>query len=104
MELAKWLRKHWLLVAVVILLLVVFFPKYCGYYYGGFVTSGLTLHREDCTCLGIKYETYGGMFNLGGQCMDCGRTYFCAGMPAGRNCFEWVAGTDESTEKQIECS
>lgn len=103
MELMKWVRKHWLILAVLIVLLILFFPKYCGYSYGGFVTTGMTLHREECTCLGIKYETWGDPFNLGWMCMDCGKTHYCAGIPAGRSCFEWVAATDKSTEKQVEC-
>jgi hypothetical protein len=104
MEPVKWLRKYWFVIAAVIVLLALLFPKYCGYSYGGFVTTGATLHREDCTCLGLKYGTNDGMFGLG-QCADCGTTYFCAGIPAGKSCFEsvGVVGTVERTEKQIEC-
>ena len=104
MGLKKWVKDYWPLILVTLILLVFFFPKYCGHSYGGLVTTGMVLHREDCTCLGIKYESKGGdILNLA-RCFDCGITYFCAGIPAGKTCFEWTTGEDMSTEKQVACS
>jgi hypothetical protein len=96
MELVKWLRKYWLLIMVLIVLLAFFYPKYCSSSPGGLQPPGNTVNRNDCTCLGIKYDS-------SMQCSDCGTEYLCAGIPTSRSCFEWVSGTDISTEKQVEC-
>jgi len=100
----EFLRKYWIGILIILSLVFLFFPKKCGYSYGGFITITSILHREDCNCLGFKYSTFGDIFNLQ-RCSDCGKTYFCVGIPVEKKCYEWVAdGTNDfSTEKEIEC-
>ena len=86
--------------------LVIFFPKKSGYGYGGKIgPENSVLYREEKACLGFKYETYGDRFNTYRMCLDCGRTFFCAGIPLGKTCYEWVVdGTlDFSSEKPVKC-
>lgn len=104
MKLKNWFKKYWLGFLIIGILAVVFFPKYCGFSYGGLLRADAVLKREECSCLGIKYGTFGGRFNLW-RILDGGETHFCVGIPLGRTCFEWVANVtnDFSSEKQTEC-
>ncbi|MFA4953561.1 MAG: hypothetical protein WC584_05030 [Candidatus Pacearchaeota archaeon] len=89
---------------LVILLAIFFFPKNNGYSYGGFVRTGDVLHRERYNCFGIEYEKYGeNPFSIE-QCSDCGKNYFCAGIPYDKTCYEWIAdGSKPDNEKVIPC-
>lgn len=104
MKLKNWFKKYWLVFLIIGILTIVFFPKYCGFSYGGLLKADAILKREGCNCLGIKYGTSGGRFNLW-RILDGGEVHFCIGIPLGRTCFEWVANetNDFSSEKQTEC-
>ncbi len=100
-------RINWVILLILIILIVILvFPKQCGNSYGGLVTMGMILHREECTCLGVKYQSWGGFFGFQRNCVDCGKIYWCAGLPIKNNCFEWVVdgSKDYSSEKKIKCS
>lgn len=98
------MKKILIIILFFIILVAIFFPKFCGTSYGGFVKTGTTMHRKECTCLGFKYSTHGDIFGLQ-NCVDCGKTYFCAGIPIDTKCYEWVfnGSQDFSTEKEITC-
>lgn len=92
------------IIALIILLIVFFWPKYSGYSYGGEVRTGYILHREEYNCFGINYEKLGDNPFIQVQCADCGKNYFCAGIPYDKKCYEWIAnGSASITEKVITC-
>ena len=91
-----------LIIGLIILLVVFLYPKYSGFGYGGFVPEGEVLYRAEYSCLGFEYVTHGDRFNRM-QCMDCGPTYWCAGISFGKTCYEWASGTSKDTEKQVVC-
>lgn len=112
MNLNKFLRKYWFVVVAIVVLALFFYPKSCGYTYGGLVASGMVLHREECSCFGHKYasvsppleQLYSIITSREVSCMDCGSYYFCAGIPYEKKCYEWIAGTPHSSEKEISCN
>jgi len=92
----KFKREYWYLISGVILILMIFFyPKYCGTTYGGLIKPGMILHREECVCLGFKFAF------ISYPCTDCGKYYYCSGIPVGNKCYELVA--HETIEREISC-
>ena len=94
--------KYLLILAAAIIIAVILFPKECGYSYGGFVSAGMEISREDCSCLGYKYSKVGDAFGFA-QCLDCAATEYCMGLPIGNECYTMKAGEPANTEKMIEC-
>jgi len=94
------------LLIVVLLLVILFFPKKSGFGYGGKVTGvDQTLYREEKTCLGYKYSTISGNPWGFGRCIDCGKTFYCLGLPLNKSCYTWkVNGSyDFSNESRTLC-
>jgi len=88
----------------IVLLVLFFFPKNCGYVQGGFVLPN-PYYKQECTCLGFKYETCGGRFDTI-SCADMGMKSYCAGIPLNKKCFE-VSQVDYEPfmiDNKIECN
>lgn len=97
-------------VLLVLLLIAFFYPKECGYGYGGLVQRGTTLERRECDCLGSKLSSYGSKTDLFNPfvrvgCSDCAQNYYCFGLPLDKNCYEWVADGSHnySSERKVKC-
>jgi hypothetical protein len=99
MKANKLLRKYWFAIVIVAFFSIVafFYPKYSGYAYGGLTQPGAVLHREEYSCFGYKYV-------YSETCMDCPPSFLCVGVPYEKKCYEWVAGTPQSSEKEISCN
>ncbi len=90
------------LIAVAVLAVALFLlPKKAGHSYGGLVRSGDVQHREEYSCLGIKYSTTGA---LGvSSCEDCGAVTYCAGIPYNKKCYSWNTSLPRSSEEEVAC-
>jgi len=92
-----------LIVVIILLILILIYPKDCGYSAGGLLAVNMTVHSEKCSCLGIKYSLSGSRFGFM-QCVDCGPSYYCVGIPISKKCYEGTFQISEGTEwEEIEC-
>ena len=92
-----------LTVLSILLGIVILYPKDIGYGYGGEVTPNqITLYREEAVCLGFKYDRHGDAFGLL-QCLDCGVTYYCIGLPIEKRCYEKEFDWNMHEERRVEC-
>lgn len=97
-------KKSYIIIVIIaaLLLAVLVYPKDCGNSYGGFITQDITMRRQECTCIGIKYESHGNPFYQV-ECSDCGTNIYCAGIPTDIECYEWNTSRPVSSEEKIEC-
>ena len=100
--------KKWWFWILVVLLITILYPKQCGYTYGGFLKEGVTVNREECSCFGVKYESFSRIPpSLGGMIVtDSGKNQYCVGFPVGKTCYESTFDPRkdlEDAEIQVEC-
>jgi len=77
MNFMKFLRKNWLIIVVLIILILIFYPKHCGNW-GTAISPDATY--KDCTCIGIKYSSP----ILGGAYITC------FGIPTSYSCYYYT--------------
>jgi hypothetical protein len=66
--------KYWIILLVLIMLAVIFFPRECGFW----TTADVPVRSKDCECIGIKYSPQ----------LTGGAEITCFGLPTSYKCFD----------------